>query len=118
MYYRARFYDPQIGRFTSEDPIGLAGGINSYSYVGNSPNNLVDPLGLQASSPFNDHILVELERLHKNFNRPLPNGNIEFLQAGGSYGKNLKGEFSELYGLSHLAKDVRTHSKKQVFKTL
>ena len=91
MYYRARFYDPQIGRFTSEDPIGFAGGINSYSYVGNSPNNLVDPLGLQASSPFNDHILVELERLHKNFNRPLPNGNIEFLQAGGSYGKKSEG---------------------------
>ncbi len=47
LYYRARFYDPQLGRFISEDPIGLHGGINSYAYVGNSPVNYVDPLGLQ-----------------------------------------------------------------------
>jgi RHS repeat-associated protein len=47
MYYRARFYDPAIGRFVSEDPIGLAGGINLYGYVGNDPVNFVDPDGLQ-----------------------------------------------------------------------
>ena len=46
MYYRARFYDPQLGRFISEDPIGLAGGINSFAYVSNNPQNGVDPSGL------------------------------------------------------------------------
>jgi RHS repeat-associated protein len=45
-YYRARYYSPEMGRFISEDPIGLAGGINMYSYVGNSPLNWIDPLGL------------------------------------------------------------------------
>jgi RHS repeat-associated protein len=45
-YYRARWYDPQIGRFISEDPIGLAGGINSFAYVSNNPQNKTDPLGL------------------------------------------------------------------------
>jgi len=45
-YYRNRWYDPQMGRFISEDPVGLAGGINTYSYVENSPVGLVDPLGL------------------------------------------------------------------------
>ncbi len=45
-YYRARWYDPQVGRFVSEDPIGLAGGINTYGYVRNSPVRLVDPFGL------------------------------------------------------------------------
>jgi len=46
LYYRARWYDPQLGRFISEDPIGLAGGINQFSYVGNDPQNATDPSGL------------------------------------------------------------------------
>src|SRR4030095_16120572 len=45
-YYRARWYDPQVGRFISEDPIGLAGGINQFAYVGNNPQNGRDPSGL------------------------------------------------------------------------
>jgi RHS repeat-associated protein len=45
-YYRARWYDPQLGRFISEDPIGFAGGdINLYAYVRNNPVNLKDPKG-------------------------------------------------------------------------
>jgi RHS repeat-associated protein len=45
-YYRARWYDPQLGRFISEDPIGLAGGINQFAYVSNNPQNAKDPSGL------------------------------------------------------------------------
>jgi RHS repeat-associated protein len=45
-YYRARFYDPQIGRFISEDPIGFSGGINWYAYVNNNPIRFNDPFGL------------------------------------------------------------------------
>jgi hypothetical protein len=45
-YSRARWYDATIGRFISEDPIGLAGGINQYSYVKNNSMNRVDPSGL------------------------------------------------------------------------
>jgi len=47
-YYRARYYDPAIGRFLSEDPIGFRGGIDFYAYVRNNPANLTDPKGLQA----------------------------------------------------------------------
>ena len=46
-YYRARYYNPQVGRFVNEDPIGFAGGdVNLYGYVGNSPTNFTDPSGL------------------------------------------------------------------------
>ena len=46
-YYRARWYDPAVGRFLSEDPIGFAGGdANRFRYAENDPVNLVDPRGL------------------------------------------------------------------------
>lgn len=47
-YYRARYYRPDWGRFVSEDPIGLAGGINLYAYAGNNPVQFKDPTGLYA----------------------------------------------------------------------
>jgi len=49
-YYRARYYDPKVGRLLSEDPIGLAGGINMYSYVHNRPSLLTDPDGRAAGA--------------------------------------------------------------------
>ena len=57
-FSRARFYDPNLGRFISEDPIGFGGGINMYAYVGNHSVMFVDPLGLFPSLsfwPFNVH---------------------------------------------------------------
>ena len=48
--YRARYYDQNIGRFISEDLIGLNGGINFYRYVMNQPVNNSDPFGLQCTT--------------------------------------------------------------------
>jgi RHS repeat-associated protein len=46
-YMRARYYDPEVGRFISKDPIGFLGGdVNFYACVQNNPINWVDPLGL------------------------------------------------------------------------
>lgn len=44
-YYRARYHDPIVGRFPSEDPIKFKGGINFYAYVKNLPTLLRDPSG-------------------------------------------------------------------------
>src|SRR5437588_4758689 len=46
-YFRNRYYDPQLARFISEDPLGVAAGINMYQYVGNDPINGWDPTGLR-----------------------------------------------------------------------
>jgi RHS repeat-associated protein len=46
-FYRNRYYSFEMKSFISEDPIGFAGGMNWYSYVGNRPVNAVDPLGLE-----------------------------------------------------------------------
>lgn len=45
-FYRARYYDAKGGRFISEDPIGLKGGINKFAYVKNNSVNKRDPFGL------------------------------------------------------------------------
>ncbi len=46
-YYRARYYDPQIGRFLSQDPLHLVtAGTHGYAYAGNNPLRNVDPSGL------------------------------------------------------------------------
>ncbi|WP_338767691.1 PAAR-like domain-containing protein [Massilia sp. METH4] len=61
-YNRNRFYDPDCGRFVTQDPIGLVGGVNSYTY---SPNPVVwtDPLGLNAD---------RLRRNLRRAGRPVP----------------------------------------------
>jgi RHS repeat-associated protein len=45
-YMRNRWYEPKTGRFLSEDPIWLDGGINLYTFAGNDPINAWDPRGL------------------------------------------------------------------------
>lgn len=62
-FYNARYYDPQLGRFTQPDPIVQAFDdpqfLNRYTYVRNNPINLVDPSGNFAFLPFLGAVLVK-----------------------------------------------------------
>ncbi|WP_241496039.1 RHS repeat-associated core domain-containing protein [Pseudomonas putida] len=74
-YNRYRYYDPQVGRFISKDPIGLNGGPNLYTYAFN-PIQWLDPLGLaRTRNP------IEGDRRHRTVNEKLtsahPNATIQ-----------------------------------------
>jgi RHS repeat-associated protein len=61
LYRRNRYYDSETGRWTQEDPIGIAGGINVYGFAAGDPVNYTDPFGLCAeSSGGSDTTTVEI----------------------------------------------------------
>ncbi|MEX2120071.1 MAG: RHS repeat-associated core domain-containing protein [Pirellulales bacterium] len=73
---RARWYDPDTGRFTSEDPIGFAANDpNLFRYVGNSSTNRTDPTGLEIlhvgeEGPHRDRFEDLLEQMAEGDNLP------------------------------------------------
>jgi len=51
LYRRNRYFDTNTGRFTQEDPIGIAGGLNAYGFTDGDPVNFSDPFGLSPCPP-------------------------------------------------------------------
>ncbi len=49
-YYYNRYYSPALGRFISEDPMGVYAGMDFYLFVTNNPSNFLDPFGLIKTS--------------------------------------------------------------------
>jgi RHS repeat-associated protein len=63
-----RDYDPQVGRYVESDPIGLKGGINTYTYVDDGSTRFVDSRGLvrqDPSSPYCQDLAAKIERIRK-----------------------------------------------------
>jgi len=84
-----RFNNPVIGRWMTRDPLGEAGGINLYGFVGNNPVNFYDPYGLSAIGA----IKKALKLVHKHVGGPLPKGQP------GKYGSPQRGTSKKGYRL-------------------
>ncbi|WEL63311.1 RHS domain-containing protein [Pseudomonas sp. CBSPGW29] len=106
-YNTFRFFDPEVGRFTQPDPIGLAGGLNLYQYAPN-PIGWIDPLGLVAvdtpgyivyglydgnpldTKPYYVGITNDMERRateHRSIQRMTPGSRIEPIDRNLTYGQ-------------------------------
>lgn len=71
-YYRARYYDPKLGRFVSEDPLSFVDGPNLHAYVLNSPLVYSDPSGLKVVNNSPHPTLVKGEGMGEGFVCVLP----------------------------------------------
>jgi RHS repeat-associated protein len=64
--FRARWYDSITGRWLSNDPIGINGGLNQYVFCGNNPVNARDPFGLEGKVGVGELLWpLQVERNHE-----------------------------------------------------
>ena len=90
IYYRARYYDPSVGRFTQRDPLGFVDGVNRYAYAMNSPVNFVDPWGTDSlgstgvNSDINTNYPVQVpgETLFLEYMNRLPSSAVSSFEEG------------------------------------
>ena len=73
LYAKRRYYATQTGGWLSRDPIGEEGGINLYGYVGNSPVNRTDPLGLAWYNPGDTDYILNFDYALRSWLSPIWN---------------------------------------------
>lgn len=75
-YNRHRYYDPECGQFTTQDPIGLMGGLNNYQYVPN-PVSWVDPLGLECEKSLKTPGIIKVHQYEATEQNPFGHFSVE-----------------------------------------
>jgi RHS repeat-associated protein len=69
---RNRYYESRTGRFTQEDPIGLAGGVNAYAFAGGDPVSYDDPFGLCPVTAQDPRPCTPMEQVAMNLGNMAP----------------------------------------------
>ena len=132
IYLRARYYDPSVGRFISEDP--ARDGMNWYAYCGNSPVMMVDPLGLDHYIYYSKDQAAAAQQYANDLRKTDPNTPIHMIdvkdedsfvnawnQMGVVNGKevpinkviiNIHGDENEIWGTDNKGIDLNKLDKK------
>lgn len=117
-YNRHRYYDPDLGVYLSQDPIGFEGGLNYYQYAMGDPLGHADPLGLAPTScdrccQLRKNIYEKGDKLLKELRKydPVADGKGGFLTFGGRLTKP-GGHFKEIQDLQRgIKNDITEYNK-------
>jgi RHS repeat-associated protein len=118
-YYRNRYYSPSLSRFISQDPIGLAGGMNSYAYVGGNPIARTDPLGLWSADGHHKIYATAFPGLNPAYLRAIDEGSdwVDYLLSGDSFMHSMREEGQSVADAQGKACDYIRH-EMQLFNEL
>ncbi len=102
IYFRNRYYHPELGRFISQDPLGYVDGPSLYQHTLNNPINFRDPMGLRAATEQDREFLRRLSRLEAELRREY--------EASGSF----RGQVLTPAEYEHALLDVRSMQKSYI----